>query len=99
MKKNINPEVRAIQKRFIEALNTAVRLGVYTGISDFCERHNFNRIKYSRIRNSVDKPTDEMLYKTIDIDALSALCLDFNVSAEWLLLGRGKMLKRQDNED
>lgn len=98
MKKNINPEVRDIQKRFVEALNLAIQLGVYTGISDFCERHNLNRIKYSRIRNSVDKPTAEMQYKTIDLDALSAICLDFGVSAEWLLLGRGKMLKRHDED-
>lgn len=33
----------------------------------------------------------------IDLDALSAICTDFGVSAEWLLLGRGKMLKSEKN--
>ena len=31
----------------------------------------------------------------IDIDALAGICTDFGVSAEWLLLGRGKMLKNE----
>lgn len=30
----------------------------------------------------------------IDLDALSALCSDFGVNPEWLLLGIGDMLKR-----
>ena len=30
----------------------------------------------------------------IDIDALTRICEDFNVSADWLLTGRGKMFKK-----
>lgn len=93
MKKNINPEVVEIQNRFFEALNLAIELGRFTGLRDFCDKHKLNRIKYSRIRNSIGKPIEEMTYKSIDVDALSAICEDFNVSPEWLLLGRGKMLK------
>lgn len=48
-------------------------------------------------KNSLDKPLDETNYKMIDLDALSAICTDFGVSAEWLLLGRGKMLKSENN--
>lgn len=48
-------------------------------------------------KNSLDKPLDETNYKMIDLDALSAICTDFGVSAEWLLLGRGKMLKSEKN--
>jgi hypothetical protein len=40
-----------------------------------------------------------MRYKTIDLDALAAICTDFEVSAEWLLLGRGKMLKNEKNDE
>lgn len=36
---------------------------------------------------------EERLYKIIDLDALSSICRDFGVSAEWLLTGKGKMLK------
>ena len=37
-----------------------------------------------------------MDYKIIDIDALSSICRDFGVSADWLLTGRGKMLVRAE---
>jgi hypothetical protein len=38
------------------------------------------------------KPTN---YKMIDLDALMYLCQDFNISAEWLLTGRGNMYKKE----
>lgn len=93
MRKSINPQAIEIQRRFFEALDLAISLGKISGLKGFCDDHKFNRTKYSRIKNSLDKPIEETTYKMIDLDALSALCRDFGVSAEWLLLGRGKMLK------
>lgn len=95
MKKSINPQAIAIQRRFFEALDLAISLGKITGVKGFCDDHQLNRTKYSCIKNSLDKPLDETNYKMIDLDALSAICTDFGVSAEWLLLGRGKMLKSE----
>ena len=37
-------------------------------------------------------PIETMTYKMIDVDALAALCSDFGVNANWLLLGNGNML-------
>lgn len=93
MKKSINPQALAIQRRFFEALETAISLGKISGLKGFCDEHALNRTKYSRLRNDMNKPIEEMTYKMIDLDALSSICKDFGVSAEWLLLGRGKMLK------
>lgn len=93
MKKTINPQAIAIQRRFFEALDAAITFGKISGLKAFCDAHKLNRTKYSRIKNDLNKPFDEMTYKMIDIDALSGICADFGVSAEWLLLGRGKMLK------
>lgn len=90
--KCVNPKAIEIQRRFFEALEMAIEAGKITGIQGFCKDHNFNRPKYSRLRNNEDGQ-----YKAIDIDALAAICTDFGVSAEWLLLGRGKMLKRDNN--
>ncbi len=94
MKKSINPRAVAIQRRFFEALELAISSGRLKGLKSFCDAHDLNRPKYSSIRNSLGKPADETTYKMIDIDALAALCADLDVSAEWLLLGRGKMTKR-----
>ena len=54
---------------------------------ELCNDHHIN------LYLDLDKPMDERLYKVIDIDALSSICKDFGVSADWLLTGRGKMLK------
>lgn len=93
MKKSINPQAIAIQARFFEALDLAISLGKINGLKGFCDDHKLNRTKYSRIKNDLNKPLSEMKYKMIDIDALAGICTDFGVSADWLLLGRGKMLK------
>ena len=97
MKKSINQKALAIQRRFFEALDFAIDSGASAGLKGFCEEHDFNRTKYSRIRSAIDKPLEDMRYKLIDIDALACLCEDFGVSADWLLLGRGGMLKTDGN--
>ena len=93
MKTAINPAALEIQRRFFQALDLAISLGKVGSLTAFCDGHKLNRTKYSRIRSTLDKPMDERLYKVIDIDALSSICKDFGVSADWLLTGRGKMLK------
>lgn len=94
MKKSINPRAIAIQERFFEALDFLISSKELSGLKTFCDDNQLNRTKYSRIKNGLGKPIEETTYKMIDIDALAALCKDFGVSPEWLLLGRGKMLKK-----
>jgi len=52
-----------------------------------------HRPKYSNIKNHHDNPSEGAGYKFIDIDALAYLVKDFNISAEWLLLGNGGTFK------
>lgn len=94
MKKSINPLAIEIQKRFFIALEKAIDDKVLTGLQGFCNDHNLNRTKYQRIRNTINKPPSEQLYKIIDLDALAHICRDYNVSADWLLLGRGEMHRK-----
>ena len=96
MKKSINNEAVAITRRFFQALQMAIDNGLCTGVKGFCEEHNLNREKYQYIKNDLKKPVEEWRYKVIDLDALQYLCKDFMFSAEWLLLGQGKMMKRND---
>ena len=95
MKKSINQCAMQVQKRFFEALDVAITKEVYNSLQDFCKRYDFNRTKYSWIRSCIDKPIEQMRYKTIDIDALTHLCIDAGVSADWLLTGRGEMHKKE----
>ena len=93
--KRMNPAAIDIQKRFFDALETGIQLGRYDGIKTFCDEHHFNRTKYSRIRTGNADPENTRYYTTIDLDALAAICSDLNISPDWLLLGRGKMMKPQ----
>ena len=95
MKKSINPRAIAIQERFFQDLDILIESNELPGLKTFCTDNNLNRTKYSRIKNALGKPIEESTYKMIDIDALAAICKDFGVSPEWLLLGRGKMLKTE----
>lgn len=95
MKKSINPRAIAIQERFFQALDILIESKELPGLKTFCTDNNLNRTKYSRIKNALGKPIEESTYKMIDIDALAAICKDFGVSPEWLLLGHGKMLKTE----
>ena len=94
MKKSINPKAIEIQRRFFVALELVIASKQLKGLKTFCENHDLNRTKYSRIKNELDKPLEATKYKMIDLDALSALCSDFGVNPEWLLLGIGDMLKK-----
>jgi hypothetical protein len=93
MLKNIRPEMIAIQSRFFEALDVLIASQECIGLQTFCKKHALNRVKYSNIRTEMRnpdmaKPTN---YKVIDLDALAHLCKDFNISSDWLLLGKGTM--------
>lgn len=95
MKKSINPQAIEIQRRFFEALDLMISTGQTAGLQTFCKQHELNRVKYSNIRTEMRKPDEAKPtnYKVIDLDALMYLCKDFNVSPEWVLLGKGKMFK------
>lgn len=97
MLKIIRPEMISIQRRFFEALDLLIDTRQTGGLQTFCKEHGLNRVKYSNIRTELRKPASEAKptnYKVIDLDALAYLCKDFNVSADWLLLGKGTMFKR-----
>ncbi|MDR2907945.1 MAG: hypothetical protein LBU91_08165 [Bacteroidales bacterium] len=98
MLKIIRPEILSIQKRFFEVLDVMISTKQLAGLQTFCNAHGLNRVKYSNIRTEMRKPEQAKPtnYKVIDLDALMWLCKDFNVSADWLLLGKGTMYKNKN---
>lgn len=95
MLKTIRPELLSIQRRFFEALDLLINTG-QTTMKTFCDEHGLNRVKYTNIRIEMRnpeaaKPTN---YKIIDLDALTHLCADFNISPDWLLLNKGGMFRK-----
>ena len=96
MKRTVSPQATEIQRRFFQALDYAIESKLILGLRGWCIDHNLNRVKYANIRSEMNKPIEERKetnYKTIDLDALAYVCTDFGVSSDWLLHGKGKMLK------
>ena len=93
--KPVRDQAREIQNRFFEALERLMELKHISNLSSFCSEYNLHRPKYSNLRTlSKDKSKPGTGYKFIDLDALSYLVKDYNISAEWLLLGKGDMFKK-----
>lgn len=74
-----------ITKRFFEAIDLLKRMRIIRGLQTFTNKYNINRWNLISVKKN---PTSNML-KT---EYLSYLVLDYGISADWLLTGRGEMM-------
>jgi hypothetical protein len=86
-----------VNRRFFAAVDVLVSTGHVNSLEALCKefdlhssRYREMRLTYGIIPNPNSKPSR---YINIEIDAIYRLCNDYPISAEWLLLGHGKMLK------
>ena len=86
MKVTITDEGLNITKRFFLALDTLQIKKEIRGVKSFTDRYGLNYWNFSTIR----KEPEKLIIKT---EWLAYLVSDYNVSAEWLLLGTGSMFK------
>ena len=92
--KTVRPQAHSIQKRFFEALDLLIESGHIKSLQSFCKKYDLHRPKYSNIRTyTYDNSKKGTGYKLIDVDALSYL-LDYEISADWLLSGKGGMFRK-----
>lgn len=92
---NLSQRTQDIQTRFFDALSMLMSSEeLKGGMREFCNRYNLNRTKYAMLKNGSTTSDRQATYRTIDIDALSYLCTDFNISAKWLLTGVGNMRRK-----
>lgn len=86
MKVTITNEGLNITKRFFLALDTLQIKKEIRGVKSFTDRYGLNYWNFSTIRKEPEK-------RIIKTEWLAYLVSDYNVSAEWLLLGTGSMFK------
>lgn len=81
----LDPVTLEIKARFYEAFDRLVELGFISTKEGFYERHGIDKRNFHKIRNS-----DSL---RIDLRLVALLASKYNVSADWLLTGRGKMFE------
>jgi hypothetical protein len=97
--KTVTPISDGINRRFFLALEVLVQTGRIASLNAFCLKFNLSAPRYREMRLTygvTPRPESKTSrYKAVEMEALYYLCDAFSVSAEWLLLGRGKMLREQ----
>jgi hypothetical protein len=90
-----------INRRFFVSVDALVSTGRVNSLEALCKAFDLHSSRYREMRltygvtpNPNSKPSR---YINIEIDAIYHLCNDYPVSAEWLLLGCGKMFKNETN--
>ena len=73
--------INGVTKRFFEALDLLISIGAIRGINTFCDEHNIDRRNLTR--------TQKGSSTRIQLVWIYYLCTDFNISADWIITGRG----------
>lgn len=81
-----SPDGIEIIGRFFEAIDELKRRKTIRGLCTFTNRYNINRWNLIKVR---DNPGSS----TLKPEYISYLVEGYGVSAEWILLGKGNMLK------
>jgi hypothetical protein len=88
-----------INRRFFSTVENLIMNGRVHSLEALCKEFDLHSPRYREMRltygvtpNPNSKPSR---YVNIETDALYLLCEKYSVSAEWLILGRGKMFKNE----
>ena len=97
--KQVTPVMDGINRRFFVAVDTLVNTGRVNSLEALCKEFDMHSPRYREMRLTYDvspnpnsKPSR---YVNLETDAIYNLCNKYLVSAEWLILGRGKMFKNE----
>ena len=79
-------ETIAIISRFFEAVDYLIEVKTIRGIKTYCDLYDINRRHYYTQKEDMNKGYFEIQW-------ILPLIKEFKVSSNWLLFGKGKMLK------
>ncbi len=83
---NISKEGIAVTNRFFEAIDMLIAQKRVRGLQIFTRQYNINRWNLSTVKHNSDK-------SVLKPEWIVYLVRDFNISSEWILLGKGNMIK------
>jgi hypothetical protein len=97
--KSVTPIMEGINRRFFMAIYTLVTTKRIKSLEALCKEFDLHAPRYREMRltygvtpNPNSKPSR---YVNIEMDAIYYICSKYSVSAEWLMLGHGKMFKNE----
>jgi hypothetical protein len=100
--KQLTEIARGLNCRFFLAIESLIALKRLKSLSAFCIAFNLSDSRYREMRatyGTVRNPNSKISrYKSVEVEALYHLCGFYSVSAEWLLLGQGKMFKHETGD-
>lgn len=82
------------QRRFFEAIDFLQDVGLLSDLTLFCKRACVNKTKYRALRKQYRDGKANEWRRYIDVAALVLMCSAYPINAEWLLTGRGKIVKK-----
>lgn len=91
-----SPIEDAINRRFFEAIEELVTLGRLSALDAFCREAGLYSPRYREMRGTygvTPRAGYVSRYKSLQAEAVYTLTAKFGVSADWLITGRGKMLR------
>ena len=83
-----NPESIAIINRFYEAIDMLIANKNLRGVQTFTNEYNINRWNFNTVRQKPESDMFQLIW-------ISHLVKDFDVSAEWLMTGKGGMFTKE----
>lgn len=94
--KEVTAVEAAVNRRFFEVMEALQATGSIKSLSGFCIDNGLSAPRYREMRlqyGVAPKPGRESRYNFVGADALHLLIIDYGVSGDWLLAGKGKMFR------
>jgi hypothetical protein len=79
-----NPESIKIINRFYEVIDVLKQTKQIRGVKTFTDTYNINRWNFITVSKNPESDMFQLIW-------ISYLVKDFNVSAEWIMTGKGNM--------
>lgn len=78
-----------IVNRFFFALRLLIQTKKIRGVQTFTNAYGIDRRNFLYVEKNPSS-------KQFEVEWLCYICRDYNVSADWLLLGKGEMIKSEE---
>ena len=98
--KIVTPTEAGVLRRFFQAIDMLVSLNRISALESFCKEAGLSAPRYRETRLTygvTPTPGRESRYKSIETRALCFLCTEYNVSGDWILTSKGKILRNEKN--